>query len=63
MPITSLDNLPLNLKELYCNYNKLTSLDNLPINLKDLYCNNNPLIYDFEPILDNIKKYNAFRIQ
>jgi len=27
--------------------------------LKILCCNGNPLIYDFEPTLENIKKYNA----
>ena len=57
--LTSLDNLPPNLVELNCRYNKLTSLDNLPTNLQKLdYCGN-PLTYDFEPTLDNIRKYNA----
>jgi hypothetical protein len=27
--------------------------------LKELSCNVNPLIYDFTPTLENIKKYNA----
>ena len=57
--LTNLDNLPPNLVELNCRYNKLTSLDNLPTNLQKLdYCGN-PLTYDFEPTLDNIRKYNA----
>ena len=50
-----------NLKNLRCSWNKLTSLDNLPPNLKILICSNNPLIYDFEPTLENIRKYNAAR--
>jgi Leucine-rich repeat (LRR) protein len=61
--LTNLDNLPLNLEILNCSINKLTSLDNLPPNLKKLYCHNNPLIYDFDPTLENIKNYNASRIQ
>ena len=27
-------------------------------NLKKLNCYNNPLLYDFEPTLENIRKYN-----
>jgi len=46
---TSLNNLPLNLRELYCYNNQLISLDNLPPNLQILYCHNNQLIS-----LDNI---------
>jgi hypothetical protein len=30
--------------------------------LKTLVCNRNPLIYDFEPTLENIKKYNASNV-
>ncbi len=41
--MASLDNLPHNLKQLYCSCNKLTSLDNLPHNLKQLYCSCNKL--------------------
>ena len=26
--------------------------------LEKLYCENNPLIYDFKPTLENIRKYN-----
>ena len=59
--ITSLDNLPTNLQKLYCSKNQLTSLDNLPPNLKELYCKYNPLIYNFEPTLDNIRNYNTAR--
>jgi hypothetical protein len=29
--------------------------------LKVLTCCNNPLIYDFEPTLENIRKYNLAR--
>ena len=59
--ISSLDNLPPNLQILYCDNNHLTSLDNLPPNLQELYCYNNPLIYDFEPTLENIRNYYASR--
>ena len=48
-----------NLQKLNCSYNKITQLDNLPQGLKELYCCDNPLQYDFEPTLENIKKYNA----
>jgi len=41
--LTSLDNLPITLTELYCANNKLTSLDNLPPNLQVLFCNYNKL--------------------
>ena len=61
--LNSLDNLPINLEKLYCPNNQITSLDNLPLNLKELDCRNNPLIYDFEPTLENIKNYNASRIK
>ena len=36
--LTSLDNLPQNLKILEFCYNNITSLDNLPHNLQKLYC-------------------------
>ena len=55
--LTNLDNLPSNLEELYCCYDNITSLDNLPKNLKKLECSGNPLNYDFEPTLENIRKY------
>ena len=48
-----------NLKNLDCSWNKLTSLNNLPASLEKLYCCINSLIYDFEPTIENIKKYNA----
>ena len=57
--LTSLDNLPYNLGILYCFDNNLTNLDNLPHNLERLYCYGNPLIYDFEPTLENFRKYKA----
>ena len=60
--ITSLNNLPPNLEILYCSYNQITSLDNLPPNLIKLEYYGNPLIYDFEPTLENIRNYNASRI-
>ena len=44
-------------KELNCNDNDITQLDNLPPELKGLYCDYNPLIYDFEPTLENIRNY------
>ena len=59
--LTSLDNLPPNLQELYCGNNRITSLDNIPLTLKELDCEYNPLIYDFELIIENIRKYNATR--
>ena len=52
-----------NLTILDCRSNNLTSLDNLPINLQKLYCSSNQFKYDFEPTLENIKKYNVSRIQ
>ncbi len=62
--MSSLDNLPLNLKKLYCFDNKIISLDNLPSKLEKLICIfGNQFKYDFEPTLENIKKYNASRIQ
>ena len=39
--------------------NKLTSLNNLPSNLKKLLCYSNQVTYDFEPTLENCRKYNA----
>ena len=57
--IRQLYNLPPNLEILHCGYNKITHLNNLPPNLKELKCANNPLIYDFEPTLENIRKHNA----
>ena len=36
--------LPENLKELFCNNNKLKTLDNLPKDLEKLSCENNPII-------------------
>ena len=48
-----------NLQKLDCSQNKITQLNNLPISLIELQCDNNPLIYDFEPTLENIKKYIA----
>ena len=41
--LTSLPNLPENLKELHCFFNNLTSLPNLPENLKKLHCHYNNL--------------------
>jgi hypothetical protein len=29
--------------------------------LEELRCSNNPLIYNFEPTLENIRKYNLAR--
>jgi hypothetical protein len=55
--LTNLDNLPPTLTELHCFNNAITNLDNLPPSLQILYCNNNPLIYDFEPTLENIRNY------
>ena len=55
--------MPPNLQDLDCGNNQLTSLDNLPLNLQELYCGNNPLIYNFEPTLENIRTYNATRKQ
>ena len=43
--ITKLDNLPVELKELYCGLNQITYLDNLPQILKTLNCFNNNIIY------------------
>ena len=60
--LTHLDNLPINLTELNCSYNKLTHLDNLPINLTTLYCFDNSLTYDFNPTLENIRKYNKKKL-
>ncbi len=51
-----------NLEKLYCHSNQITNLDNLPHNLKTLNCFKNPLIYDFEPTLENIRNYNSSRI-
>ena len=48
-----------NLRELYCSCNELTNLDNLPQSLEILYCLYNPLIYNFDPTLDNIRNYYA----
>ena len=59
--LTSLDNLPSNLQKLDCESNLLTSLDNLPPNLQKLKCIDNPLIYNFEPTIENIRKYNTAR--
>ena len=56
--LTHLDNLPISLTILYCGANLITCLDNLPINLIELNCYNNPLTYDFNPTLENIRKYN-----
>ncbi len=39
--ISSLDNLPNSLIELYCNDNNITNLDNLPNKLKILDCSRN----------------------
>jgi hypothetical protein len=30
--------------------------------LKELYCGENPLIYDFKPTIENIKKYIASNV-
>ena len=60
--ITQLDNLPLSLEMLNCSGNNITQLDNLPQGLEQLGCNRNPLIYDFEPTLQNIKKYIASNV-
>ena len=60
--LISLDNLPPNLLELYCYNNQITLLDNLPSSLLKLSCYGNPIIYDFEPTLENIRNYNATRI-
>ena len=57
--LTQCDNLPKELENLVCNRNNITQLDNLPLSLKKLVCYKNSLIYDFEPTLENIKKYNA----
>ena len=54
-------NLPEKLKELSCCKNNITEIDNLPYELENLFCNNNPLIYDFEPTLENIRNYNTSR--
>jgi hypothetical protein len=35
--------------------NNLTALYNLPPNIQSLTFKSNPLIYDFEPTLENIK--------
>ena len=43
--------------------NKLPDDIHKYINLIFLNCCNNPLIYNFKPTLENIKKYNASRIQ
>ena len=47
------------LKILICGNNRIIQLNNLPPGLKELECYYNPFIYDFEPTLENIKKYNA----
>ena len=57
--IARLDNLPPGLQILKCGWNKLVALDNLPPGLKKLYCTNNPLIYNFEPTLENIRNHNS----
>ena len=41
--ITSLDNLPSGLLELYCGDNQIISLDNLPSGLQKLHCYYNKL--------------------
>jgi hypothetical protein len=37
--------------------NNLTALYNLPPNIQSLTFKSNPLIYDFEPTLENIRQY------
>jgi len=56
--IARLDNLLPTLTEFYCYSNGIATLDNLPPTLEILLCNYNPLIYDFQPTLENIRKYN-----
>ena len=56
--IVSLDYFPPTLEKIICRKNKITSLDNFPTTLEELDCYNNPLLYDFEPTLENIRKYN-----
>ena len=41
--LTSLDNLPPGLLELYCGYNEITSLNNLPPRLQKLDCSYNKI--------------------
>ena len=45
------------LEKLYCNENQITHVDNLPSGLQYLNCSYNLLKYDFEPTIENIKKY------
>ena len=52
-----------NLIKLDCCNNNITNLDNLPPKLQYLYNYGKQFKYDFEPTLENIKKYNAYRIQ
>ena len=56
--ITHLNNLPKTLEHLECFHNEIIELDYLPPNLEYLICDDNPLKYDFEPTLENIRKYN-----
>jgi Leucine-rich repeat (LRR) protein len=58
--LTSLNNLPPRLEILSCNDNQLSSIDYLPdrINSEVFECRGNPFIYDFEPTLENIQRYN-----
>jgi len=59
--LSSLDHLPsTKLVALYCDNNNVTSLENLPDTILSPYftCTENPLVYDFEPTLENIREYN-----
>ncbi len=51
--ITSLDNLPNSLIELYCGNNKITSLYNLPNSLTTLHCG-----YTVNNFNELMEKYN-----
>ena len=47
--LTELNNLPITLKVLICDYNRLAKLDDLPLALEVLYCRDNALTF-----LDNL---------
>lgn len=51
-----------NLKILDCSNNNITHLDHLPLSLTTLYCSNNPLIYNFYPTLENIRKHKKNKL-
>lgn len=58
LDILNLDNLPNTLLSLHCHGNEHLRTIHVSDNLREFACNNNPgLIYEEEPTLDNIRKY------